>query len=105
MAIKELLKEELGNSLRMERDYRRALGKLPRGSVVKKIIRGRPYYYLAYREKSRVRFLYKGRKMEERELAKYRDAKRFRVQYRKLLSDVRKQIIFLRKVLRAKQVA
>jgi len=103
MAIKELLKEELGNSLRMERDYRRALGKLPRGSVVKKIIRGRPYYYLAYREKSRVRFLYKGRKMEERELAKYRDAKRFRVQYRKLLSDVRKQIIFLRKVLRAKQ--
>ena len=105
MAIKELLKEELSNSLRMERDYRRALGKLPRGSVVKKIIRGRPYYYLAYREKSRVRFLYKGRKMEERELAKYRDAKRFRAQYRKLLSDVRKQIIFLRKVLRAKQVA
>ena len=103
MAIKELLKEELGNSLRMERDYRRALGKLPRGSVVKKIIRGRPYYYLAYREKSRVRFLYKGRKMEERELAKYRDAKRFRAQYRKLLSDVRKQIVFLRKVLRAKQ--
>ena len=103
MAIKELLKEELGNSLRMERDYRRALGKLPRGSVVKKIIRGRPYYYLAYREKSRVRFLYKGRKMEEQELAKYRDAKRFRAQYRKLLSDVRKQIIFLRKVLRAKQ--
>jgi len=105
MAIKELLKEELGNSLRMERDYRRALGKLPRGSVVKKIIRGRPYYYLAYREKSRVRFLYKGRKMEERELAKYRDAKRFRAQYRKLLSDVRKQIVFLRKVLRAKQAA
>ena len=103
MAIKELLKEELGNSLRMERDYRRALSKLPRGSVVKKIIRGRAYYYLAYREKSHVRFLYKGRKMEEWEIAKYRDAKRFRVQYRKLLSNVRKQIIFLRKALRAKQ--
>lgn len=103
MAIKELLKEELGNSLRMERDYRRALAKLPRGSVVKKIIRGRAYYYLAYREKSRVRFLYKGRKMEEREIAKYRDAKRFRAQYRKLLSNVRKQIIFLKKALRAKQ--
>ena len=103
MAIKELLKEELGNSLRMERDYRRALAKLPRGSVVKKIIRGRAYYYLAYREKSRVRFLYKGRKMEQREIAKYRDAQRFRAQYRKLLSNVRKQIIFLRKALRAKQ--
>ena len=103
MAIKELLKEELGNSLRMERDYRRALAKLPRGSVVKKIIRGRAYYYLAYREKSHVRFLYKGRKMEEREIAKYSDAKRFRAQYRKLLSNLRKQIIFLRKAIRAKQ--
>ena len=72
-------------------------------NVVKKIIRGRGYYYLAYREKSRVRFLYKGRKMEEQEIAKYRDAKRFRVQYRKLLYNVRKQIIFLRKSLRAKQ--
>ena len=103
MAIKELLKEELANSLRMERDYRRALAKLPRGCLVKQIIRGRAYYYLAYREKNRVRFLYKGRKMEEREMAKYRDAKRFRVQYRKLLSNVRKQIIFIRKSLRAKQ--
>ncbi len=103
MAIKELLKEELGNSLRMERDYRRALGKLPRGCVVKKIIRGRAYYYLAYREKNRVRFLYKGRNMEEREIAKYRNARQFRVQYRKLLSDVRKQIVFMRKALRAKQ--
>ena len=105
MAIKELLKEELGNSLRMERDYRRALAKLPRGCLVKKIIRGRAYYYLAYREKSRVRFFYKGRKMDDREIAKYRDAKRYRAQYRKLLSDLRKQIIFLRKALRAKQAA
>ncbi len=103
MAIKELLKEELANSLRMERDYRRALAKLPRGCVVRKVIRGRVYYYLAYREKSRVRFQYQGRKMGERDLAKYRDAKRFRVQYRKLLSDVRKQVVFLRKALRAKQ--
>jgi len=31
MAIKELLKKELANSLRMERDYGRALAELPRG--------------------------------------------------------------------------
>ena len=103
MAIKELLREELGNSLRMERDYQRELAKLPRGCIVKKIIGGRVYFYLAYREKDRVRFEYKGRKMENRDVAMYREAKRFRVQYRKLLSDARKQIKFLRKVLRAKQ--
>jgi len=45
MAIKELLKEELANSLRMERDYRRALAKLPRGCLVKKIIHRMAYYY------------------------------------------------------------
>lgn len=103
MAIKELLKEELGNSLRMERDYRHAMAKLPRGSLVKKIVRGRAYYYLAYRENDRVRFIYKGSKIEEREIAKYRDAKRFRAQYRKHLSSLRKQIKFLRKAIRAKQ--
>ena len=103
MAIKELLREELGNSLRMERDYQRELAKLPRGCIVKKLIGGRVYFYLAFREKDRVRFQYKGRKMDDREAAKYGDAKRFRVQYRKLLSDVRKQIKFLRRALRAKQ--
>ena len=99
MAIKELLKEELGNSLQMERDYRQAMAKLPRGSLVKKIVRGRAYYYLAYREKSRVRFIYKGRKIEEREIVKYRDAKQFRAQYRKNISSLRKQIKFLRKAM------
>jgi hypothetical protein len=103
MAIRELLKEELANSLRMERDYRRALAGLPRGCVVRKIIRGRPYYYLAYREKGLVRFVYQGCKMDARDIARYQDAKRFRVQYRKLLSNVRQQIVFLRKALRAKQ--
>jgi hypothetical protein len=100
MAIKEVLKEELGNSLRMQRDYRRALAKLPRGSVVRKVIRGRPYFYVAYRVKDRVRFIYKGREMDEQELAKYRDAKKFRVQYRQHLSTLRKQVVFLKKALR-----
>lgn len=103
MAIKELLKEELGNSIRMERDYRRELAKLPRGSVVKKNIRGHVYFYVAFRVKDRVRFLYKGRKMPDADIAKYSEAKRLRVQYRGLLSDVRRQIKFLRKAVRAKQ--
>ena len=102
MAIKELLKEELGNSVRMERDYRRALVKLPRGSLVRKVIRGRPYYYLAAREGGRVQFKYKGQ-MDAKQVAKYREAKQARVQYRRLLSDIHKQIKFLEKAIRAKQ--
>jgi hypothetical protein len=103
MAIKELLKEELRNSLRMERDYQREAAKLPRGSLVKKIVRGRPYYYLAAREKGRVRFRYLGRKLEPREIARFQEAKKLRVRYRSLLAQVRRQIRFMRKALRAKQ--
>lgn len=103
MAIKELLKEELDNSLRMEHDYQRELAKLPRGSIVKKLIGGRIYFYLAYREGARVHFQYLGRKIDDREIEKYRAAKASRSLYRKLLSNVRQQVKFLRKVIRAKQ--
>lgn len=103
MAIRELLAEELENSLRMERDYLRHLAALPRGSLIKKIIGGRPYYYLASREQGRVRFLYQGRNMSAVDIAKYKAAKEYRIKYRKLLKDVRAQIRFIRKALRAKQ--
>lgn len=103
MAIKELLREELANSLRMERDYRRELAKLQHGSLVKKMIRGRVYYYVAAREKGRVRWRYLGRQVGEKEIAKYHDARKYRAQYRGLLAHVRRQIRFLRKALRGKQ--
>ena len=103
MAIKELLKEELANSLRMERDYGRALAELPRGSLVRKKVGKQAYYYLAYREGPKVRFQYMGRNVDKAEIAKLREAKKLRAQYRKHRSDVRKQIRFLRRVLRAKQ--
>jgi len=102
MAIKELLKEELGNSLRMERDYRRELAKLPQGCLVKKMVRGRAYYYVAVREGAQVRFRYL-RNPDEKKIAAYSEAKRARAQYRKLLGDVQRQIRFLRKALNAKQ--
>ena len=99
MAIKELLREELKNSLRMEQDYLQALKKLPRGSLVKKLVRGRVYYYLASREAGRVQFRYMGKSLEEEVIARYQEAKKLRVLYRGLLSQVRHQIKFLRKAL------
>jgi len=38
--IKSVLKEELANSLAMKKDYERELAKLPKGSLVKKKIKG-----------------------------------------------------------------
>jgi hypothetical protein len=100
--IKSVLKEELANSLAMKKSYERELDKLPKGSLVKKKIKGHEYYYLQVREKGRHRFIYKG-KLSEEEVKKYDQVRKYRAQYRKLLSETKKQIKFLRTALRGKK--
>lgn len=100
--IKGVLKEELENSIRMKSDYERELAKLPKGSLIKKKVKGHEYYYLLSREKGKVRFIYKG-KVPDEEIKKYREVKEYRAKYRKLLSQVKKQIRFLRGTLRGKE--
>ena len=102
MSIKGVLREELENSLQMEKNYQRELAALPRGSLVRRVIKGRPYYYLIFRQDGRFRAQYRG-KVSEAEIEKYRKAKVYRAKYRGLLSRVRKQIRFLRSALRGKQ--
>jgi hypothetical protein len=100
--IKGVLKEELANSLQMKKNYEKELAKLPQGSLVKKKIKGHEYYYLVQRVNGEVKFTYKG-KLPEEEVEKYRAAKKYRAKYRKLLSQVKKQIKFLRSTLRGKK--
>jgi hypothetical protein len=100
--LKGMLKEELGNSVRMQKSYERELTRLPKGSLVKKTIRGHEYYYLVMREKGKVKFIYKG-KSPDNEAKKYMEAKKYRAKYRRLLSETKKQIKFLRSALRGKQ--
>ena len=100
--IKSVLREELANSLAMQKSYERELAKLPKGSLVKKTIKGHEYWYLQVRENGKARFLYKG-KLLSQEIKKYEQAKQYRAKYRKLLSEVKKQIKFLSKVLRGKE--
>lgn len=97
--IKGVLKEELGNSRAMKKNYERALAKLPRGSLVKKQIKGHEYYYLQVREGGKNRFIYKG-KLPAAEVRKYEEAKAYRAKYRKLLREVKEQIRFLEGALR-----
>lgn len=101
--IKGVLEEELENSMRQEAAYLKAIESLPAGALVKKEIRGHEYYYLVLRDKGEVRFIYKG-KLSKEEIKKYNEVKKLRAKYRKLLSQVRKQISFLRKALRAREI-
>ncbi|MDP8248987.1 MAG: hypothetical protein P9M00_12665 [Candidatus Tritonobacter lacicola] len=100
--IKSVLEEELQNSLRMKEEYEKALKKLPRGSLSKKIIKGRPYYYLSERKGSKVVSKYLG-KISEKERNKFEKVKKLRKEYRHNLSIVKKQIAYLRSALRGKE--
>ena len=102
MFIKGVLREELENSLRMKQNYEEALAEIPKGSLVHRIIKGHPYYYLVFRDKGRVRSVYKG-KLSKGEVEAYNKAKQQRARYRKHLSEINRQIRFLRKVLRGKE--
>jgi len=98
-----MLKEELANSLAMKKNYEKELAKLPKGSLIKKKIKGNEYYYLVVREEGKVKFIYKGKRVSEKEQQKYKQAKEYRAKYRKLLSEVKKQIKFLRSASRGKK--
>ena len=100
--IISVLKEELANSLAMQKSYQRELAKLPKVSLVKKNIKGHLYYYLVYRDKGKVRFDYKGHPSQQ-EIKKYHQGKEYRAKYRKLLSEVNQQIKYLRSILRGKK--
>jgi len=103
MAIKSVLKEELENSMRMRDRYEEELSKLPKGSLVKRNIKGNEYYYLVYRENGKVQSKYKGKSVSDEELEKYRRAKEMRAKYRKNLSRLKKEIRYLQGVLRGKE--
>jgi hypothetical protein len=103
MVIKSILREELENSLRMKKRYEQELAKLPKGSLVKRAIKGHEYYYLVYRENGKVKSVYKGKSPSEQDLLKYQQAKELRTKYRKALSQLKKQIRYLKGVLRGKE--
>ena len=103
MAIKPVLKEELENSLKIQKKYEEELNKLPKGSLIKKKIKNHEYYYIVLRENGKVKFIYQGKKVDPKIINQYKDTKQLRAKYRNLLSKVKKQIKFLRSSLRGKE--
>ena len=101
--IKGVLKEELENSKRMKKGYEKALKKHPGGSIVKKVIKNRVYYYLAIREGKKVKFIYQGKKLSKDFLAELEKSKRLRKKYKENIKKLNQQIKFLEKALHGKE--
>ena len=100
-ALKDILSEELENSIRMKKKYEQELAGLPKGAIRGKIINGHKYYYLALRNGKKVSDLYLG-KLSEEEAGKYKEAKELRAKYRKAISELSEQIKTLKRALNAK---
>ena len=96
--VKGVLIEELDNSARLLKKYQQAIAALPNGSLVPKKIKGGLFYYLAYRAGGKVRFDYKG-KLSEDQVAEFKKAADRKAQYRALISDLKKQIVFIKRAL------
>ena len=87
----------------MQKRYEEELSKLPKGSISKRSIKGHEYYYLVYRENGKFVSIYKGKSISKKELEKYKQAKELRAKYRKSSSQLKKQIRYLKGVLRGKE--
>ncbi len=59
--LRGILKDSLVYYERLERDLVRRLGKLPKGSIKRRRIKGRAYYYLQRREGRKILQQYLGR--------------------------------------------
>lgn len=101
--IKGVLEEELKKALLAEKEYEKTLAGLPRGALVKKYVKGRQYCYLLLREKGKVRFKYKG-KLLGKDVQYYEAIKKDRALCRNKLSEARKRIAFIRKILGGKEL-
>jgi len=99
--IKGVLKEEFENSRDMLKRYQEEIAKI-KGCLVRKKIGSRYYYYLVKRQGKKVRFIYKGPISQEvkKEYAKQR---KLLNKYKKLLSQVKNQIQFIKRALRGKE--
>ena len=101
--IKGVLKEELENSLRLKEGYRKELKARPGGSLIKKMIRGNSYYYLAFRDGHKVRFIYQGKEPSKEFLSELEKSKRLRKKYKDLIRRLDARIKYLRKALHGKE--
>jgi hypothetical protein len=96
--IKGVLSEELENSMRIKERYLENMKKLPRGSLRRKNINGHEYYYLVYRDGSKVRYSYQG-KLSKARLKEYEEGRAKKMEYKGAIKKLDQQIRYLRKVI------
>lgn len=101
--IKSVLKEELENAIKLKKEYEEKIKEYPGGTFIQKDRGGNKYYYLAYRNGDKVKFVYKGKKISKEDKEKLKKDKRLRRKYKEQIKKLKKRIKYLRKILRGKE--
>ena len=94
-----VLNEELDRLNKLKENYEKQIAKLPKGSLIRKNIKGNIYYYLNYRQEKKKIFKYIG-KLARRKLENLLDKIEERRKLEKLNKQAKKDIKKLEKMLK-----
>lgn len=94
-----VLNEELDRLNKLKKNYEKQIAKLPKGSLIRKNIKGNIYYYLNYRQEKKKIFRYIG-KLPRKELENLLDKIEERRKLEKLNKQVKKDIKKLEKMIK-----
>jgi len=94
-----VLNEELDRLNKLKKNYEKQIAKLPKGSLIRKNVKGNIYYYLNYRQEKKKIFKYIG-KLPKKELGNLLDKIEERRKLEKLNKQVKKDIKKLEKMIK-----
>lgn len=94
-----VLNEELDRLNKLKKNYEKQIAKLPKGSLIRKNVKGNIYYYLNYRQEKKKIFKYIG-KLPRKELGNLLDKIEERRKLEKLNKQVKKDIKKLEKMIK-----
>lgn len=94
-----VLQDELERNRRMQARYHKEIDQLPKGSLFQRKIGGHQYYYLSYRDQSKVVSKYLG-KLDDKNVEDMKKQVAERKRYEDLLKKLRSEEKFITKAIR-----
>lgn len=98
--ISDILLSELSQVTEIQKELADTVDSFPKGTIVKKTIKGKPYYYIARRDGKKVRFSYLG-KLDNGDLAAMKKAFALRRKYTAFIGSLKRQAASLKRLLKA----
>ena len=100
--VQDVIKEEYNRLIELIEQYDQKIADYPKGSISVKSRRGKPYYYLSFREGDKVKSVYLG-KEDSSKVIKYSEQIKKRQRYEELRKQAKKNLNDIRKLLHVAQ--